>query len=47
MTMFGGAAFAGRMPFERYFRDARAGMVMGMANDMAYDGMIPLMFPGP
>ena len=45
MTMFGGTAFASRLPFERYFRDARAGLVMGMANDMAYDGMIPLMFP--
>ena len=45
MTMFGGTAFASRLPFERYFRDARAGMVMGMANDMAYDGMIPIMFP--
>lgn len=45
MTSFGGAAFAGRMPFERYFRDARAGMVMGMANDSAYQGMIPIMFP--
>jgi hypothetical protein len=33
------------MPFERYFRDARAGMVMGMANDLAYQNMIPLMFP--
>lgn len=46
MTIFGGTAFANRLPFERYFRDARAGMVMGMANDMAYEGMIPLMFPG-
>lgn len=45
MTMFGGTAFASRLPFERYFRDARAGLVMGMANDMAYDGMIPIMFP--
>ncbi|MBM3941565.1 MAG: acyl-CoA dehydrogenase [SAR202 cluster bacterium] len=45
MTIFGGTAFAGRLPFERYFRDARAGMVMGMANDVAYQGMIPLMFP--
>ena len=44
MTSFGGTAFAGRMPFERYFRDARAGMVMGMANDLAYQNMIPLMF---
>ena len=31
--------------FERYFRDARAGLVMGMANDSAYQNMIPLMFP--
>ena len=45
MTSFGGTAFAGRLPFERYFRDARAGMVMGMANDVAYQNMIPLMFP--
>ena len=45
MTIFGGTAFASRLPFERYFRDARAGLVMGMANDMAYEGMIPLMFP--
>jgi alkylation response protein AidB-like acyl-CoA dehydrogenase len=29
MTMFGGTAFAGRLPFERYLRDARAGLVMG------------------
>ena len=45
MTTFGGAAFARRMPFERYFRDARAGMVMGMANDAAYQNMMPLLFP--
>jgi alkylation response protein AidB-like acyl-CoA dehydrogenase len=45
MTTFGGAAFASRMPFERYFRDARAGMVMGMANDVAYQNMVPLLFP--
>ena len=44
MTAFGGTAFAGRLPFERYFRDARAGIVMGMANDVAYQNMIPLMF---
>ena len=35
MTIFGGTAFASRLPFERYFRDARAGMVMGMAHDAA------------
>ena len=45
MTIFGGTAFAGRLPFERYFRDARAGLVMGMANDNAYQNMVPLMFP--
>ena len=43
MTMFGGTAFAGRMPFERYFRDDRTGVVMGVANDQAYqiiDGIL-------
>jgi alkylation response protein AidB-like acyl-CoA dehydrogenase len=45
MSIFGGTAFAARLPFERYFRDARAGLVMGMANDMAYEGMIPMLFP--
>ena len=45
MTMFGGTAFAGRLPFERYFRDARAGVVMGMANDQAYDNIASILFP--
>ncbi len=45
MTMFGGTAFAGRLPFERYFRDARAGMVMGHANDTAYANIATLLFP--
>jgi alkylation response protein AidB-like acyl-CoA dehydrogenase len=45
MTIFGGTAFAARLPFERYFRDARAGIVMGMANDQAYQGMTPLLLP--
>lgn len=45
MTMFGGTAFAARLPFERYFRDARAGMVMGMANDQAYQLIGDMMFP--
>ena len=45
MTMFGGTAFAARLPFERYFRDARAGMVMGMANDQAYELIGSLLFP--
>ena len=46
MTMFGGTAFAGRLPFERYFRDARAGLVMGLANDVAYGTIGTLLFPG-
>ena len=45
MTMFGGTAFAGRLPFERYFRDARAGLVMGQANDVAYGTIGNLLFP--
>jgi alkylation response protein AidB-like acyl-CoA dehydrogenase len=45
MTMFGGTAFAGRLPFERYFRDARAGMVMGVANDQAYQQIAGILFP--
>jgi alkylation response protein AidB-like acyl-CoA dehydrogenase len=45
MTMFGGTAFAGRLPFERYFRDARAGLVMGQANDVAYGTISTLLSP--
>lgn len=45
MTMFGGTAFASRLPFERYFRDARAGLVMGQANDTAYVTIGTLLFP--
>jgi alkylation response protein AidB-like acyl-CoA dehydrogenase len=45
MTMFGGTAFAARLPFERYFRDARAGLVMGQANDVAYTTIGTLLFP--
>jgi isovaleryl-CoA dehydrogenase len=47
MTMFGGTAFAARLPFERYFRDARAGIVMGMANDQAYEMIGTILFPKP
>ena len=47
MTMFGGTAFAGRLPFERYFRDARAGLVMGQANDAAYATIGTWLFPEP
>ena len=45
MTMFGGTAFAARLPFERYFRDARAGMIMGLANDEAYQTIFGMLFP--
>jgi alkylation response protein AidB-like acyl-CoA dehydrogenase len=45
MTIFGGTAFAARLPFERYFRDARAGLVMGMANDQAYELIASMLFP--
>lgn len=45
MTMFGGTAFAGRMPFDRYFRDARAGMIMALPNDGTYDTISGLLFP--
>lgn len=47
MTLFGGTAFAARLPFERYFRDARAGLVMGLANDVAYETIGTLLFPAP
>jgi len=45
MTMFGGTAYARRLPFERYFRDARAGLIMGVANDQAYQRIGGLLFP--
>lgn len=45
MTMFGGSAYGKFLPFERYFRDARAGLVMGMANDLAYENINDLLFP--
>jgi alkylation response protein AidB-like acyl-CoA dehydrogenase len=45
MTMFGGTAFAARLPFERYFRDARAGMIMAMPNDATYQSIASLLFP--
>jgi len=45
MTLFGSTAFAGHLPFERYFRDARAGLVMGQANDVAYGTIGTLLFP--
>lgn len=45
MTMFGGTAFAAHLPFERYFRDARAGLVMALPNDTAYQNIASLLFP--
>ena len=45
MTIFGGTAFAGRLPFERYFRDARASLIMALPNDAAYQGIAGLLFP--
>ncbi|MFN0028204.1 MAG: acyl-CoA dehydrogenase family protein [Acidimicrobiales bacterium] len=47
MTLGGGAAFAKRLPFERYFRDARAGMVMGIAHDIAVLTVGKMLFPKP
>jgi alkylation response protein AidB-like acyl-CoA dehydrogenase len=47
MTLGGGAAFAKQLPFERYFRDARAGMVMGLAHDLAVQSIGRLLFPKP
>jgi alkylation response protein AidB-like acyl-CoA dehydrogenase len=44
MTMFGGTAFAARLPLERYFRDARAGLVMALANDAAYQDIANMLF---
>jgi alkylation response protein AidB-like acyl-CoA dehydrogenase len=45
MTMFGGTAFAARLPLERYFRDARAGLVMALPNDTGYQNIAALLFP--
>ena len=47
MTLGGGSAFAKRLPFERYFRDARAGMVMGIAHDIAVLNVARSIFPKP
>jgi len=47
MTLGGGTAFARRLPFERYFRDGRAGMVMGIAHDIAVLNIARAIFPKP
>ena len=44
MTMFGGTAFASRLPFERYFRDARAGLIMALANDATYQDLASMLY---
>lgn len=47
MTLGGGSAYAKLMPFERYLRDARAGMVMGIAHDIAVLNIAQSIFPKP
>ena len=47
MTLGGGSAFAKRLPFERYFRDARAGMVMGIATTSPYLTWVECFSPAP
>ena len=47
MTLGGGAAYAKLLPFERYFRNARAGMVMGMAHDIGVLNIGRMIFPRP
>ena len=46
MGMGGGAAYARRLPFDRYFRDARAGVVMGITNDTILSNIARMLFPG-
>ena len=47
MTLGGGTAFAKHLPFERYLRDARAGMVMGIAHDIAVLNIARSIYPPP
>lgn len=47
MGIGGGSAFARRLPFERYFRDARAGIVMGITNDVILGNIARMLFPPP
>jgi len=47
MEMGGGTAYARRLPFERYLRDARAGVVMGITNDAMLSSIARMLFPGP
>lgn len=47
MGMGGGTAYARRLPFDRYLRDARAGVVMGITNDTVLSNIAKMLFPGP
>jgi len=37
--------YAARLPFERYFRDARAGLIMALANDGTYLNIATALVP--
>jgi alkylation response protein AidB-like acyl-CoA dehydrogenase len=45
MTLGGGTAFARRTALDRYFRDARASMVMGVPDDAALLAIARIQFP--
>jgi len=47
MGMGGGSAYARRLPFDRYLRDARAGVVMGITNDVIIGNIARMLFPPP
>lgn len=47
MGMGGGTAYARRLPFDRYLRDARAGVVMGITNDVVIGNIARMLFPPP
>lgn len=47
MEMGGGSAYARRLPFDRYLRDARAGVVMGITNDVILGNIAGMLFPPP
>jgi hypothetical protein len=45
MTRLGGTASTGRLPFQCHVRDARAGVVMALANGTTYQAIASLFFP--
>jgi isovaleryl-CoA dehydrogenase len=47
MGIGGGTAYARRVPFDRYFRDARAGIVMGITNDAILANIARMLYPPP